>query len=351
MDPIYAQYISDISSLDELASKISSDIKESAKKGENIQSVYLSRKGLITGLFSILNEIEKKTGSTKREIGQVLNDLKKEAESQSNIKDTSKPKNSKALFDPTFFQIGQEGKLHVLTREKILTEELFMRMGFSIIDDTFVDSDFNVFESLNVPTNHPARDLWDTFWTESGEVVRTQTTAFQNHLLVEAKENNSFPIRAIQPGLCSRNEATDARHEHTFYQVDGLYVSKNSEKRVSVVDLISTLKTFFSQYLQKEMKIRIQPAYFPFVEPGFEFAISCIFCKGEGCNVCSRSGWLEIGGCGMTHPNVFKKAGLDPDEYSGFAFGYGLERMAQLKLNINDVRLFRENDIRFLNNS
>ena len=214
-------------------------------------------------------------------------------------------------------------------------------MGFNVQDSRQLDNDYNMFESLNFPEGHPARDMWDTFWTEEGFIPATHTSTMQNRIL----KNNEFPIRYVIPGTCYRNEATDASHEHTLAQIEGIYVDKD----ISISNMIGIIKAFLEEYYEMELKAKIQPAYFPFVEPGMEFCISCPFCQQSGCSTCGHKGWIEIFPCGMIHPNVLKEAGIDHKKYSGFAWGFGLDRLIMLKTAVHDVRRFRSGDLRFLN--
>jgi len=191
-----------------------------------------------------------------------------------------------------------------------------------------------------ISKGHPARDSWDTFWTEDENILITHTSSMQNRVL----RSKTPPIRAIVPGKCFRNEATDARHEHTFYQVEGIYVDKG----ITFTDMLGTLKTYFEAFFEKEIQVKFMPDFFPFVEPGGQMALSCVLCDMKGCKVCKGTGWLEILGCGMIHPNVLKEAGIDTDLYTGFAWGFGLERLIMLKQNIEDMRIFHSGDLRFI---
>jgi len=213
-------------------------------------------------------------------------------------------------------------------------------MGFEIYTPFEIDDDYHNFTSLNMPEGHPARDAWDTFWTEDEHILITHTSSMQNRILKSANP----PIRAIVPGKCFRNEATDARHEHTFYQVEGVYVDKG----ITMRDMLGTLQTYFEAFFEQSIKVKFMPDFFPFVEPGGQMALTCVLCKGEGCKVCKHTGWLEILGCGMIHPNVLKEAGIDPEQYTGFAWGFGLERLIMLKANVQDIRLFHSGDLRFI---
>jgi len=249
--------------------------------------------------------------------------------------------NVKSFFDPTL--PGEKpiyGHLHPITQVCYEAEDIFEKMGFEIVEPFEIDDDFHVFETLNIPQGHPARDMWDTFWTENNFIPITHTSAMQNRILKSVKP----PIRAIVPGRCFRHEATDARHEHTFYQIEGVYVDQN----ISLADLLGTLLSFLEAFFQQKLKYKIQPSYFPFVEPGLEFLISCVICKGRGCATCGHSGWLELIPCGPIHPNVLKMGGVNPEKYSGFAWGMGLDRLVMLRFAIEDIRLFHSGNLRFL---
>ena len=232
------------------------------------------------------------------------------------------------------------GSMNPVTRMTMLCEDIFMSMGFEVHYPYAVDDDFHNFTSLNLPEGHPARDSWDTFWTEDEQICITHTSSMQHRILTSSEP----PIRAIVPGRCFRREATDARHEHTFSQLEGIYVDKG----ITVTDLIGTLQEFFTKFYEEEIKVKYTPDFFPFVEPGGMMALSCVLCKGKGCDVCKGTGWLEVMGCGMIHPKVLDMAGIDSKTYSGFAWGFGIERLVMLKYNINDTRLFNGGNLEFI---
>lgn len=219
--------------------------------------------------------------------------------------------------------------------------DIFKRMGFEIEQSRQLDDDYHMFETLNIPKGHPARDIWDTFWTQEGLIPPAHTSTMQNRVM---KMGGTPPIRYVIPGRCYRNEATDASHEHTFYQVEGVYVDKN----ISLGDMLGTIKTYLEAYFEMDLEIKVQPAYFPFTEPDMEFMISCPFCRKTGCKVCKYSGWMEIMGCGMINPFVLNEAGIDSKEYSGFAWGFGLDRLVMIKNGIQDIRRFHSGDLNFL---
>ncbi len=233
------------------------------------------------------------------------------------------------------------GKAHPITRALFEVEDSFKRMGFEVLESKEVTTEYLNFDAVNVPASHPARDMQDTFWLEGkGNVLSTQTSSMQNVIL----KSKSPPIRVIIPGRVFRNEDIDATHENTFYQVEGIVVDKG----ISMANLKYAIRTMLSDLFGREVSIRLRPGYFPFVEPGVEVDFSCPFCSGEGCRICKKSGWIEFMGAGLIHPNVLREGGLDPDAYSGFAFGFGLNRLVMIKYGITDMRHFQNADVRFL---
>lgn len=247
---------------------------------------------------------------------------------------------------------AQNGTTHPLMTELTKVLDIFYRMGFTAVESREIDDDYHMFGALNFPEGHPARDDYDTFMTEqtdeSGKslIAPAHTSTMQHRVLKQFKSQleNGTPIAAVIPGRVFRNEDLDARHEHTFYQVEGVYVSKG----VTAGNLIATLETFLQEYYGKKLEFKTQPYYFPFTEPSFEFALSCPFCDKIGCNICSQSGWIELLGCGMIHPNVLSEAGVDPEIYTGFAWGFGVERLVMMKYAIEDVRHFESAKLDFL---
>ena len=232
------------------------------------------------------------------------------------------------------------GKLHPLTKVMNEIKDIFIGMGFQIADGPEVEYDYYNFEALNIPKNHPARDTQDTFYIEDNIVLRTQTSPMQ----IRVMEKTKPPVRVIAPGRVYRSDSVDATHSPVFHQIEGLVVDKN----VTMADLKGTLEMFVKSLYGEESKVRFRPHHFPFTEPSAEMDVSCFVCGGKGCGVCKGEGWIEILGCGMVHPKVLANCGIDPEEYSGFAFGVGLERIAMGKYDIDDLRLFFENDQRFL---
>ena len=250
--------------------------------------------------------------------------------------------------------LSEQGTIHPLSAEIERISEIFNRMGFVTEESREVDDQFHMFESLNFPKGHPARDDYDTFMTEETDsngdrlIAPAHTSTMQNRVLMKYRDNleKGEAIAAIVPDRVFRNEDLDARHEHTFYQVEGVYVSR----RVNVGNLIATLQEFLQEYYGKKLDVRVNPFYFPFTEPSFEFALSCPFCEGKNpeCKVCSGEGWIELLGCGMIHPNVLRAAQIDPNEYTGFAFGCGIDRLVMMKYGIEDVRHFESGKLDFL---
>lgn len=310
---------------------------------ENFRLKYTSRKGAIPELFE---KFKSASPEEKKSLGKTLNELKQLAESrfkEFTEKLTHSGSSSEADVDLTLPTIpNKTGNLHPLTLTRLRIIEVFERLGFSVSDGPEIEDDFHNFTALNFPPNHPAREMQDTFFIERNPeiLLRTHTSNVQIRLMENAKP----PVRSIMPGRVYRNEAISARAHCFFHQVEGLYVDKN----VGFADLKQTLYHFAREMYGKDIKIRYRPSFFPFTEPSAEIDISCLICKGKGCTVCKHSGWVEIAGSGMVHPNVLKNVGIDPEEYTGFAFGMGIERVAQLLFNVNDLRLYSENDIRFL---
>lgn len=331
--------------------KILTDVKTfTANTREDVEEFrlkYISKKGLLGNLFENLKQIP---ADKKKEFGQLLNELKQTAEAklhELNERLQANDQASSADIDLTLPPIPNKvGNLHPLTLTKMRIIEIFERLGFNVADGPEIEDDWHNFSALNFPPNHPAREMQDTFFVEKsnkegGDVLlRTHTSNVQIRLL----ENQKPPVRAIMPGRVYRNEAISARAHCFFHQVEGLYVDRN----VSFADLKQTLFHFAKEMYGKDIKLRLRPSFFPFTEPSAEIDVTCLICKGEGCVVCKRSGWVEIAGAGMVHPNVLRNCGIDPEEFTGFAFGMGIERVTQLRYQVNDLRLYSENDIRFL---
>lgn len=327
--------------------EIEAFVIENEQTLEQFRIQFVGRKGRLAELFEGLKDVP---NELKREVGQALNAVKNAAEEKfQNAQESFNSKKSKVEIPSDLTLSGPfvQGTMHPLTlvRERII--EIFNRIGFSVSDGPEIEKDFYNFTALNFPENHPAREMQDTFFIEKGKgvvqddvLLRTHTSNVQIRLM----EYQKPPIRSIMPGRVFRNEAISARAHCLFHQVEGLYV----DKKVSFKDLKDTLYHFAKEMFGKDTKVRFRPSYFPFTEPSAEMDITCLICKGEGCNVCKQAGWVEIAGAGMVDPNVLENVGIDSKEYTGFAFGMGIERITMLKYQIKDLRLFTENDVRFL---
>jgi phenylalanyl-tRNA synthetase alpha chain len=235
----------------------------------------------------------------------------------------------------------RRGSLHPVTQIQSEIEELFISLGFAVLDGPEVETEYHNFDALNIPRDHPARDAQDTFWLTYGNLLRTHTSPVQ----VRGMERLGAPLRVIAPGRVFRNEEVDASHEHTFYQVEGMMI----DREVSVGHLVYFMKTMLGGVFHREVEVRLRPGFFPFVEPGFELDLGCLICGGPGCPVCKQSGWVEMMGCGLVHSNVLRMSGIDPEQWNGFAFGLGLTRLAMMRYGIDDIRLLQGGDLRFLN--
>lgn len=314
---------------------------ESMSELENVRVAYLGKKGSVTDLLKGMKEL---SNEEKKSFGQKVNELKSAVAEKIAAKTEELKKkeietqiNLMPEFDLSIPAKLDRGSYHPITLVQREVEKIFKSMGFTVEDYSEVVTDYECFESLNIPKHHPARDMQDTYYLENGQLLKSQTSAAQNAIYKKYKDalvNDGVPIKAIFPGRCFRNEATDACHENTFFQMEGVMVDKN----ISISNLIYFMKTMLSEVFQKDIKVRLRPGFFPFVEPGFELDISCLICGGDGCPSCKHSGWLELCPCGMIHPEVLKAGGIDPDEYTGFAFGLGLTRLVMMKYGIKDIR-------------
>lgn len=307
---------------------------------DKIRVAYLGKKGSITallkGMKDLSNEERKSFGA---EVNQLKADTAKKIEekiAELKEKEIEREISSMPQFDITTPPELARGSYHPITLVQRQCEAIFKSMGFTVEDYPEVVTDYECFEAVNIPKDHPARDMQDTYYLENGQLLKSQTSAAQNAILKKYANDleKGVPIKAIFPGRCFRNEATDASHENTFFQMEGMMVDKD----ISISNLIFFMKTMLSEVFQKDIKVRLRPGFFPFVEPGFELDISCLICGGEGCASCKHSGWLELCPCGMIHPNVLREGGIDPDKYTGFAFGLGLTRLAMMKYKIKDIR-------------
>ena len=323
------KFVSELEKIDNLA-----DI-------ENIRVSYLGKKGSVTDLLKGMKEL---SNDERKAFGQKVNELKglvneKITEKTQELKEKEIQKEIELMpeFDLSMPPVMDRGSYHPITLVQRECERIFKSMGFTVEDYSEIVTDYECFESLNIPKHHPARDMQDTYYLTNGQLLKSQTSAAQNAIYKKYRDalvNDGVPIKAIFPGRCFRNEATDACHENTFFQMEGVMVDKN----ISISNLIYFMKTMLSEVFQKDIKVRLRPGFFPFVEPGFELDISCLICGGEGCPSCKHSGWLELCPCGMIHPEVLKAGGINPDEYTGFAFGLGLTRLVMMKYGIKDIR-------------
>jgi phenylalanyl-tRNA synthetase alpha chain len=314
---------------------------EDEKQLEELRVKYLGRRGIIQSLFDKLREVPKEE---KPALGKLLNELKELAQGKYNEKKLEierKKAKVESVVDLTIpGRLKYTGRKHPLTQTLEEIKKIFIGMGFEVASGPEIEDDYHNFEALNIPPEHPARDMQDTFFIEDKIILRTHTSPVQ----IRVMESRKPPVRIIAPGRVYRNEAISARSYCLFHQVEGLYVDEG----VSFAELKGTLLAFAKQMFGSDVKLRFRPSFFPFTEPSAEVDVSCFICGGRGCRVCKYGGWLEILGCGMVDPNVFKFVGYDTEKYTGYAFGMGVERIAMLKYGIDDIRLFYENDFRFL---
>ena len=334
-----------IQKINELLSAFETDspLIDTADQLEAFRISYLGSKGRLKDLF---NELKNVSNESKKEFGQQVNAVRMKLEAFYNDKKEALAPIKKTSVNQDLSRTGEDitqGSHHPLSLVRNEIIEVFNRIGFDVSEGPEIEDDWHNFSALNFPKNHPARDMQDTFFIEKGEremALRTHTSSVQ----VRVMENSQAPIRTISPGRVYRNEAISARAHCFFHQIEGLYIDKD----VSFADLKQTLVYFAKAVFGENAQIRLRPSYFPFTEPSAEVDVSCSICEGKGCNVCKYSGWLEILGCGMVDPAVLDASGIDSTVYSGYAFGMGVERIAQLKYKVNDLRLYSENDMRFL---
>jgi phenylalanyl-tRNA synthetase alpha chain len=321
---------------------------ESAMAPEDLEAVRVEVLGRKGALSSLSKEMGKLSPEERKTVGASLNAAKQTLETAFDAK--------KAVFDAAALHSRLDaewldltlpasgiapGSLHPITQIQQEIEDLFRSLGFTVLDGPEVETEYYNFDALNIPGDHPARDMQDTFWLEGGNLLRTHTSPVQ----VRGMEKLGPPLRMIAPGRVFRNEAVDASHEHTFYQLEGMMIDRN----VSVANLIYFMKTLLTAVFRREVTVRLRPGFFPFVEPGFELDIQCLICGGSGCPVCKQSGWVELLPCGLVNPNVLRMSGIDPEEWGGFAFGLGLTRLVMMRYAIDDIRQLQGGDLRFLN--
>lgn len=332
--------------IDAIKAEAEHDLRESAsaKEIEALKVKYLGKKGRVQGLMPLLKDCP---SDQRPHFGKLINDLKTTLEEQLDLalgrfenEELNRRLRSERLDVTLPGRRRFIGREHVILKMLNESIEILSGMGFSVQYGPDIESDFYNFEALNFSKDHPARDMHDTFYLSGDLLLRTHTSNTQVRVMEACKP----PIRMIAPGKCYRNEDVSARSHVLFHQIEGLYIDKD----VTFADLLATLEEFFVKLLRQDIKMRYRPSYFPFVEPGMEVDINCIVCGGEGCSVCKHTGWLEVAGAGMVHPEVMKSGGIDPEEYLGYAWGFGIERLAMLRYGIKDIRLFLEDNLRFL---
>lgn len=313
-----------------------------------IKSEYLGKKG---PLADVVASLRNASIEEKKEIGAEANRLKmlfieafekkaKQIELDEINKTLTAEKKDLSLRSSSLDKGLNYGAFHPVSIVQREIEDIFISMGFSVLDGPHIEDEFHNFEALNIPDTHPARDMQDTFWFQDMKhLLRTHTSAIQVH----GMESHTPPFKFVGPGKVFRCEATDASHEMVFHQIEGMMIGKN----ISVANLIYFMKTLLSEIFKKEVEVRLRPGFFPFVEPGFELDIRCLICGGKGCSVCKQQGWVELLPCGMVHPNVLKAGNIDPNEYNGFAFGLGLDRLVMMRYGIDDIRHLHSGDLRF----
>lgn len=329
--------------IDSYKEEIKNYIAEKSEEAENFRIKYLGSKGLVK---EVMGEMKNVAADKRKEFGLLLNEFKLFTEAKyEELKKTTDNGQQKTETTIDLSLPGDPlpiGSRHPISLVRNQIVSIFQRLGFAVAEGPEIEDDWHNFTALNLPENHPARDMQDTFYISQNPdwLLRTHTSSVQ----VREMEKGKLPIRIICPGRVYRNETISARAHCFFHQVEGLYIAEN----VSFADLKQTLYFFVQEMFGKDFKVRFRPSYFPFTEPSAEMDISCLICDGTGCNVCKHTGWVEILGCGMVHPNLLDNCGIDSNKYTGFAFGMGIERITMLKYQIKDLRLFSENDVRFL---
>jgi phenylalanyl-tRNA synthetase alpha chain len=333
-------FIAAIRSIDDEFRRRFDGVRDAASL-EQVRIDFLGRKGRISQAFDTLGSA---SPEEKREAGRLLNEMKSRFQKAMAEKasQAAGKKTAGALFDPTLpGNRPPVGRIHPLTSVMSRIRGCFMHMGFSVAQGPEVETDYYNFEALNIPKGHPARDMQDTLYVDDSVVLRTHTSPVQIRVMEKIKP----PVRIIAPGRVFRRDTPDASHSPVFHQVEGLCV----DETVSFSDLKGVILAFARELFGSDMKIRFRPSFFPFTEPSAEYDFSCVICRGKGCRVCKNTGWVEISGAGMVNPEVFRFVGIDPERYTGYAFGMGVERIAMLLYEVHDIRFFYENDIRFLN--
>ena len=303
----------------------------------NCKAKYLGKK---SDLNEFLSSLKNLSVEEKKEMGPLLNQTKKELEEAFSKKLEEINSQISYDFDETLPVYVQTGSLHPITLVAKEMTDILKRMGFTVVSGPEMEEEYYNFEALNIPKDHPARDMQDTYYLSNGKLLRTHTSPNQ----VRAMQKYGAPLKVCTPGRVFRNEDMDANHENTFFQLEGMVIDKD----ISISNLIYVMRSLLSETFKKDVKVRLRPGFFPFTEPSFELDCSCLICGRKGCPTCKNSGWLEFCGCGMIHPNVLKESGIDPEEYTGFAFGFGITRLAMMKYKIGDIRVLNSGDIRAL---
>jgi phenylalanyl-tRNA synthetase alpha chain len=319
----------------------------SAATVEELESVRVETLGRKGALTLIGKEMGSLAPEERARVGKLLNGARQKLEAAFEAKKKAFDEAAlRARLDSEWIDLtlpapgARRGHLHPLTRIQRELEELFASLGFAVLDGPEAETEYYNFDALNIPPEHPARDMQDTFWLDGGNLLRTHTSPVQ----VRGMERLGPPLRMIAPGRVFRNESVDASHEHTFYQLEGMMIDRD----VSVAHLIYFMKTLLGAIFHRDVTVRLRPGYFPFVEPGFELDIQCLICGGLGCPVCKQSGWVELLPCGLVNPRVLRMSGIDPEQWNGFAFGLGLTRLAMMRYGIDDIRQLQGGDLRFL---
>ena len=327
--------------LQELVNSLNEELKGCTKEADilNVKAKYVGKKSRIT---EILANLKNMTVDEKRKYGSLINNTKKEMETIVNDAIENINNSAKYSFDDTVDYPTQIGSLHPVTIVAKEVTDILKRMGFMVVSGPEMETDYYNFEALNIPKDHPARDMQDTYYLDNGMLLRTHTSGNQIHSM----EKYGAPLRVCAPGRTFRNEDLDASHENTFWQLEGMVIDKN----ISIGNLKYIMEQVLSEVLKTDIKVRLRPGFFPFTEPSYEMDINCTICGGEGCSTCKNSGWIELIPGGMVHPNVLRAGGVDPEVYNGFAFGIGLTRLAMMKYKISDIRVLNSGDIRYLEN-
>lgn len=327
--------------LESLITSLKDELASCTKEADilNVKSKYVGKKSRIT---EILGNLKNMTVEEKRKYGSLINNTKKEMESIIASSLDSLESKANITFDDTLDYDIENGSLHPVTIVAKEVTDCLKKMGFTVVSGPEMESEYYNFEALNVPKDHPARDMQDTYYLDNGMLLRTQTSDNQ----IRGMENYGAPLRICAPGRTFRNEDLDANHENTFFQIEGMVIDEN----ISIENLMYVMQELLSEVFKIDLKVRLRPGFFPFTEPSYEMDMSCVICGGKGCPTCKNGGWIELIGCGMVHPNVLRAGGVDPEKYTGFAFGIGLTRLAMMKYKISDIRVLNSGDIRYLKN-